>query len=103
MKLSLLMRCAVRATFSVSCLLGMGTFSGCALFLNGYECCYRKFSDEEIDQLLVEKLHITKPHRNDVQWKHCEYFVVIWPVPNVVDGQTIVELDQDGKIIRGPR
>src|SRR5437868_6223124 len=56
--------------------------------------CPRKFTDEQVDRILIEKLPIKYEHRLSVNYTNCRYYMVIWPLPIVVDSNTFVDLDE---------
>ena len=60
--------------------------------------CPRKFTDEQVDRILIEKLPINYEHRLSVNYTNCRYYMVIWPLPIVVDSNTFVDLDEDGNL-----
>lgn len=60
--------------------------------------CPRKFSDEQIDRILIEKLPVNYDHRTDVHYVECTYHVVVWGVGAPVDSQSLIELDEDGRL-----
>ena len=64
--------------------------------------CRRKFSDAEIDKLLVQKLKYLQPHQTDVRWKDCKYYALIWWLPITPDHNTFVSLDANGNVLKPP-
>jgi TonB family protein len=64
----------------------------------GAHHCPRKFSDEQIDQILKDKLKIDYDHRLTVNYTKCHYYMAIWPLPIVVDSNILIDLDEDGNL-----
>lgn len=62
------------------------------------QVCPQKFTDQQIDQILTEKLPLNYDHRITVHYSNCSYGVVIWPTNGPPDSQTLIKLDRDGNL-----
>jgi len=60
--------------------------------------CPRKFTDEQIQRMLVEKLPIGSEVGVRVRYEHCVYQVVMWPIGHPVDSDVFIELDKNGNL-----
>src|SRR5947209_6218254 len=60
--------------------------------------CPRKFSDEQIRQILIEKLPFRGEGGMEVRYKYCTYGVLIWPPGHPPDSDSSIELDHNGNL-----
>lgn len=60
--------------------------------------CPRRFSDEQIQQILLRKLPIGTDGGTSVRYQGCSYHVLLWPPGHPVDSDVFVELDRDGNL-----
>jgi len=60
--------------------------------------CPRKFNDQQINTLLIEKLPLGADVGMSVRYEDCKYYVVMWPPGHPVDSNVFVELDRDGNL-----
>lgn len=65
--------------------------------------CVRKYSDEQIFSLVKDRLRIGGEYKIYINWRNCKYYILMYPLPIIVDNQKIVVVDSDGVIVEGPR
>jgi len=85
-------------TLLCSALLGMATIVAAPTVHATSKDCPRKFSGEQIDRILIEKLPVNYAHRTDVNYVKCTYYVVVWGIGAPVDSQSLIELDENGNL-----
>lgn len=60
--------------------------------------CPRKFSDAQVDAILIEKLPARYAHTIEVNYVHCTYHAVLWVTGGAPDSEALIELDRDGNL-----
>jgi TonB family protein len=65
---------------------------------SGAHACPRRFTNEQVDRILIEKLPIRYDHDITIHYSNCTYHVGIWPVGGAPDSQTLIELDENGNL-----